>query len=247
MKYLWATTGTIGNAGVGFSHFGPLHLAWLVFAVVFTALCCVLYRRLDGRRRRRMRVWIAGGVWAAEGLKWFTLLVGGTFTKNYLPLHLCSINLFLVAWHAWRPNRVLNNFLYLICIPGAVLALLFPSWTKLPLLNLMHIHSFVFHILLAVYPAMLLAGGDIRPQLRYVPKCMALLAGFAVAAAITNALLDTNYMYLSYAPSGTPLVWFADKWGNHLWGYVALFPLLILAMYLPVEYRASRRRRRFIV
>lgn len=241
MKYLWATTGSIGNVGVGFSHFSPLHLAWLGFMVVFTTLCCVLYRRLDAPRRRRMRIWIAGCVWAAEGLKWFTLLVGGTFTKNYLPLHLCNINLFLIAWHPWKPNRVMDNFLYLICIPGALLALLFPSWTKLPLMNLMHIHSFVFHILLVVYPAMQLAGGDIRPQIKYVPKCLVLLAGFAVVAAITNALLDTNYMYLSYAPKGTPLVWFEENMGNHLWGYAVLFPLLILAMYLPAELRPLTR------
>ena len=41
-----------------------------------------------------------------------------------LPLHLCSINIIFIAIHAWKPGKMLDNFLYGICIPGAVAALL---------------------------------------------------------------------------------------------------------------------------
>ena len=113
---------------------------------------------------------------ADELFKVIGLAAYGNYTPQYLPLHLCSINILLTAVHAVKPSRLLDNFLYVVCIPAAVAALLFPTWTALPAANFMHIHSFTVHILLAVYPIMLTAGGDIQPRLRFIPNCLAFLA-----------------------------------------------------------------------
>ena len=112
-------------------------------------------------------------------------------------------------------------------------ALLFPGWTKLPLANLMHIHSFTIHILLAAYPVMLLSGGDIRPQPRFIPHCLGVLSIFALIALGVNVCLGTNYMYLMYAPKNNPLYFFQQHFGNHLTGYALILPLVLALMYLP--------------
>lgn len=248
MKYLLATSGTI-EKGVGFAMFDGVHLAWLGGFVLFTVLCCLLYRRLSAKGRRIMRIVMAALIVADEALKMATLFIGGNFSVNYLPLHLCSINLFLIAWHAFRPSRTLDNYLYAVCVPAALAALLFPNWTALPPTSLMHIHSFTFHMLLACYPVMLLAGGDIRPQLRSLPKVVLLLACLAAIAATANEVLGTNFMFLSYASKSNPLYWFKKHWGNHLWGYAVLAPLLVGGMYAPEIVRAAKRlvRRRAVV
>lgn len=41
--------------GVGFALFGACHLLWLAGFVVFTVLCCLLYRRLAVSGREWMR------------------------------------------------------------------------------------------------------------------------------------------------------------------------------------------------
>lgn len=240
MKYLLATTGTI-EKGVGFDMFGPCHLIWLAGFAVFTVICCLVYRRLGEKARRWTRIVMAGAIVADELLKMAVLFIGGNFTKNYLPLHLCSINLFLIAWHAFRPSKTLDNYLYVACVPGALAALLFPSWTALPPTSLMHIHSFTFHILLACYPLMLLVAGDIRPDLRTLPKVILLLGCLAGIAAITNAILGTNYMYLSYASKSNPLYWFEKNMGDHLWGFAVILPLLVLGMYAPQIVQGIRK------
>lgn len=240
MKSYWLeTTGSI-EKGVGFSHFSTLHIGWLVCFVLFTGGLCMVYRRRESQGRQRLRRIVAGAIVADEIFKMAVLIIGGHYTKNYLPLHLCSINIFLIAYHACKPGRVLDNFLYAVCVPGALAALLFPNWTKLPLANFMHIHSFTIHILLAAYPIMLLSGGDIRPDAKYIPKCLGVLAGFAVVALTVNLILDTNYMYLMSAPKNTPLYWFDQKFGNHLVGYLVLLPLILAAMYLPFLIRRKR-------
>ena len=152
---------------------------------------------------------------------------------DYLPLHLCSINIFLIAAHAVKPTKLLNNFLYLICIPGALAALLFPTWTELPPTSFMHLHSFSIHILLATYPIMLTAGKDIVPDVKYLPKCMLLLAVLAVPALIVNLLCDTNFMFLMYAEPGNPLYLFETAFGSHLLGFPILIAAVIGVMYLP--------------
>lgn len=232
-SYWLETTDTIPS-GVGFAHYDALHLFWLAGFVLFSLAVCLLYRRCGTNRRSLVRKVFACAIVADELLKMAVLTIGGNYTVNYLPLHLCSINIFLIAYHAWRPNRTLDNFLYLVCIPGALAALLFPTWTALPLQNLMHIHSFTVHILLCAYPIMLLTGGDIRPDWRTVPKVLGLLCGLACVALAVNLALGTNYMFLMEAEPGNPLAWFEEACGNHLVGFPVLISAIILVFYGPL-------------
>lgn len=234
MEFFWYTSDNIPK-GLGFSHFDALHLSWLLGGAVLIFVCCLLYRRLNTKGRDRFCKTIAVLLIADELFKVIPMICMGVFRVSYLPFHLCSINLFLIAWHAWRPNRIISAFLYTVCIPGALAALLFPTWTKLPALNFMLIHSFSVHILLLLYPVVLTAGGDIRPRLEMVPKCLALLACLAGVALVLNLIWDTNFMFLMSASKGNPLYFFQQAWGNHLLGFPVLITAIIIVMYTPIE------------
>ena len=162
MNYFWHTEETIPS-GLGFSHFDGFHMAWLLAGTVIIVLCCFLYRKLDDRRRSIFRKTVAVLLIADELFKLIPMFICGTFLVKYLPFHLCSINLFLIAWHAWKPNKTLDNFLYTVCIPGAVAAMLFCTWTEMPPWNYILLHSFTVHILLILYPVVLTSAGDIKP------------------------------------------------------------------------------------
>ncbi len=231
MHPLLETSDTIAS-GLGFSHFDRTHLIWLGVFLLTTAACCFLYRRLGKRGRKNLRLSLAGLLVADELFKYAVLIIGHTWEPWYLPLHLCSVNIFLVAIHAIRPSKLLENFLYTVCMPAALAALLFPSWTKLPFPNLMHIHSFVAHIILALYPIMLVAGG-FRPDIRYVPKCLLLLVGLCIPGLIANLTLDCNFMFLMRASKGNPLYVFETLWGNHLFGYPVLITAVVGVLHLP--------------
>lgn len=241
MNYLLETEETIAP-GLGFPPFGLCHVLWLAAFVLFAAAGSFLYCRLNPGRRRTMRLVLAGAVVADELLKMTVLLLGGNYMARYLPLHLCSVNIFLIAWHALRPNRTLENFLYTVCLPGAIFPLLTPTWTALPPSSLMHIHSFTVHILLAAYPIILLIGRDIHPDPKQLPKCLGLLVALALVAYGANLLFDTNFMFLMEAPSGTPLEWFEQVCGNHLVGFPVIIAILLLVMYSPALVRTLKKR-----
>ena len=151
VEHFWDTVDTIGE-GFGFSLFGARHLVTLALYIGFAALSCKLYKAADEKKRAQLRGLFAVLLLADEAFKQIGLQIGGNFNWDYLPLHLCSINIFLIALYAWKPSRLLDNFLYFICIPAATAALLFPTWTSLPAANFMFWHSTSVHILLAAYP-----------------------------------------------------------------------------------------------
>lgn len=242
MEYFWYTSDNIPK-GLGFSHFSNLHLAWLSLFAIVTVICSWHYRRCGEKGRGRFRKIVALLLIADELFKLIPMLVMGTFRATYLPFHLCSINIFVIAVHAWKPSRLLDNFLYTVCIPGALAALLFPSWTKLPVANFMCIHSFTVHILLVLYPVVLTVNGDIRPRLKDLPKSMLLLAGFAALALVLNLFWDTNFMFLMSAPKGNPLYWFKQQWGSHLLGFPVLIAGIILVLYGPIEFCQRYKKR----
>lgn len=232
MNYFWETSDTIPS-GLGYSHFSGLHLIWLgAFAVVMLA-SCFAYRGLGEKGRKWWRRSVALLLICDEIFKVIPMVIQGYYSPDYLPLHLCSVNIFFIAIHAWKPSKLLGNFLYTVCIPGAIAALLFPTWTKLPAANYMLIHSFTVHIMLALYPTVLTVGGDIRPDVKEIPKTLVLLVGLAAVALVFNLIFDTNFMFLMSASEGNPLYWFAQNWGSHLLGYPVLITAVILVMHTP--------------
>lgn len=236
------TTETIPD-GVGFSHYGLLHFVWLFLFVVLVVGNCLWYRKMNQMRRSRWKKVIAVLLLLDELYKVIFLIAGGRYTPDYLPLHLCSINIFIIAIHAWKPSKMLSGFLYTVCIPGALAALLFPTWTSLPLANFMHIHSFTVHILLAMYPLVLGIAGELKPEVRKIPQYLLLLLLMAIPIYGINLLLDTNFMFLMSADPGNPLYLFEQMWGNHLLGFPVLIVAILLVMFVPmVIFRKLRSR-----
>lgn len=233
MNYFLDTTETIAS-GVGFTHFGLLHLIWLLVFAAVTVVNCILYRKLGAVGRARWKKTVALLLLTDELFKDIMLLIGGRFRPDYLPLHLCSINIILIAVHAWKPSKLLSGYLYTVGIPGALAALLFPTWTSLPIMNFMHLHSFTVHILLALYPIVLGTAGELNPQVKQLPRYLLLLVAMAIPIYGINLLLDTNFMFLMSADAGNPLYLFEQLWGNHLYGFPVLIAAVLLVMYVPL-------------
>ena len=85
-----------------------------------------------------------------------------------------------------------------------------------------------------MYPILLVAGGEVKPDLKTMPKCILLLIGMAIPIYFVNLAFDTNFMFLMRPDKGNPLELFEQLLGNHLWGFPILLPVVMLVMYLPI-------------
>lgn len=230
-QYFFDTKETI-PPGLEWSHYGPWHLLWLAVMVVFITLLSVQYKKQDALARARWRKVTGLIILGMELCKLTMLVLVGRYTHDYLPLHLCSVNILLINIHAAKPGPVLDNFLYGICIPGAMAAMIFPDWTMLPPINYNNIHSFAIHILLVAYPVMVTVGGDLKPDWRKLPWCLLFTLCMAVPVYLFNLKFGTNFMFLMRAEPGNPLLIFEQLWGHHLLGVPVLGTVFIGMMYL---------------
>jgi hypothetical integral membrane protein (TIGR02206 family) len=228
-------------AGVGFTLWGGAHFAWLCIAAAIAAALCLAYRRAPEKGRRRLRHALGWAVLVCEALKDVNVALHGGFDVWYLPLHLCGLAVFFTFAHTRRPGKTLGNFLYSCCMPGAAFALLTPDWTAYPPFSYHSIVGFTVHALLVAYPLMLVCGKDLRPEAKYLPRCLGILVCCAVPIYFFNRAFGTNYMFLMWPSPGSPLEWFASFLGRpgYLLGYLPMLALVWLILYLPFARRKA--------
>lgn len=219
--------------GLGFQAFGPTHLLWLLGGLILWIGGCIFFRKLSETKRKLTLRLLGAYIFLQEMVKNTVLLLLGEFSWGHLPFHLCGINVLLIAFDAIKQVKTVRSFLYYFAIPGAMLALLFPNWTNMPVWNFFHIHSFTIHILLVLYPLLLVTTGQAQTDLKSALKGVGLLVVMAIPVYGLNLLWDTNFMFLMHPDSGNPLEMFEKLLGSHLWGFPILLPIVILLMYLP--------------
>ena len=188
-----------------------------------------------------MRTVLGVYIFLQETVKNLVLIFLGEFGWGYLPFHLCGINILLIAFDIIKETKVVRSFLYYFAIPGAALALLFPNWTDMPVWNFFHIHSFTIHILLVLYPLLLVTTNQVSTDLKSALRGTALLVAMAIPVYFLNLLWGTNFMFLMEPDSGNPLEMFETLLGSHLWGFPILLPVVILVMYVPAKIFMNRK------
>lgn len=220
--------------GVGFQTFGLTHILWLLAGLIVCVTACIFFRKLSAARQKTVLKVLGAYIFLQEMVKNLVLILIGEFSWGYLPFHLCGINILLIAFDTVKQVKTVRSFLYYFAIPGALLALLFPNWTEMPVWNFFHLHSFTIHILLVLYPLLLVTTNQVATDLKSALKGVALLVGMAIPVYGLNLLWDTNFMFLMKPDSGNPLEFFEKLLGSHLWGFPILLPIVIFVMYLPI-------------
>ena len=219
---------------INFEHFGPEHLVMVgIFALVIIA-SMLFYRRLDDKNRQKFLYIMAILLILDEAVKQLSAIFTGQWEWGLLPLHLCSINIFVCVINSKTRGNLSSELLYALCVPGAALALLMPTWTNLPHWNIMSIHSNTVHLLLLTYPLLLLAGG-FRPSIKRLPKVFLVLLCECVPIFFLNKVLDTNFFFLNGLAGNPVLEILAGIFGKEF--YFLGMPFILIAvwavMYLP--------------
>ena len=94
--------------------------------------------------------------------------------------------------------------------------MLSPSWQRLPVWNLLHLHSYSIHVLLILYPVLLLAGG-FRPQVHHIRWVLAFLCAIATPIFFLNRLLKTNFFFLNDPQGNAITAFFAHCFGERFY------------------------------
>ncbi len=237
-EYFWKQYEDLPQ-GLGYMRFSAEHIITLL---VLGALIAMAVRLLTGGRlRSAMRVipWVMAGL---ELLKDGFLIHAGHFGVGYLPLHLCSLGLFvfiaasLAKTDRWR--MIWGEIACVLILPGTIAALLFPDWAHLyPVFNFMNLYGYAWHGLLLLYPLLMVRSGWTRLSIRHAHYPWIFLICAGVPVYVFDRLADCNYMFVSRPLKGTPLAWIAAVTGDtwYLAGYIAFAVIVIGLIYIGIE------------
>ena len=219
---------------LNFSHFSPEHLFVTAIYIAIIVAAMIFYKKLGEKERQKFLYVISALLIADELFKHICAAATGQWEWGFIPLHLCSINIFVCVFNSFKRDKLSSEILYATCFPGALLALLMPTWSNLPYWNFLAIHSTTVHILLMMYPLLLLAGG-FRPDFKRIPKVFLVLLCECVPIFFLNKVIDTNFFFLNRTANNPLLEIFADIFGNELFflGMPVLLVFVWAAMYLP--------------
>jgi len=215
--------------------YGTVHLMELAISLAFIVGAALWYRRSSARTRRRILVGVTALLLLDEAALLLGMALTGQWNWSYLPLHLCNINVFVCLYNTITDRNWCKEELYALCIPGAMLALLCPSWLDVPSWwTLINLHSVSIHALLVLYPVLLVAGGY-RPSPRRVPQVLAFLFGSALPIYFLNQSLNTNFYFLNNPYGNIITSTFTALLGEkyYILGFLPAAALALFLMYLP--------------
>lgn len=246
MSDFWLTKSTMDKINpdyINFEHFSPIHLFVTALFIGIIIAAMLYYRKLDEKSRQNFLYIMSALLIADELWKHIGSLATGQWEWEFVPLHLCSINIFVCVINSFKRDDFTSEVLYSVCIPGASLALLMPTWTNLPYWNFMSLHSNSVHVLLAMYPLLLIAGG-FKPNFRRLPKVLLLLLCECIPIYFLNKVLDTNFFFLNGTAGNPVLKILASVFGKEFYfiGFLPLLFVLWFFMYLP-WYLAERKQK----
>lgn len=233
----WLTKGTFTELypeSVNYEHFSLEHLLFLAIYVVIIVIAMICYKRLDEKGRDKFLKIMAVALIIDELWKHIGCLATGQWNFEYLPLHLCSINVFFCVLYAFKRSDTVAELLYATCLPGAAVALIMPTWNAMPYWNFMTIHSTTVHILLVLFPLVLIAGG-FKPNFRRIPKVLLIVLCECLPIYFLNKVLNTNFFFINGTEENPLLELLAGIFGENLYviGVVLIFLVLWVFMYFP--------------
>ncbi len=241
LSEFWYTEYTMSRAHgydyTVFNLFDRTHITWLIVCLVFTVGISLLYRKSSEKVRRRLEISVAMFALFLEVSRMIEEAVTDQWHITSLPLQLCSISAIFCAWYGIHPNRLAGNLLYALSMPGAALALISPSWTMLPVWSFNHLNSAIAHIVIFSYPIMLIAGGKFKPELKELPKVLAILAAMCLIVTPINEGYNSNFFFIGYAYGNPISTICAGIFGEDYFvvGYAILLAIVEAGLYIPFE------------
>jgi hypothetical integral membrane protein (TIGR02206 family) len=200
------------------------HWIYMLLSLAACVFCLRRLHRLPEEKRNTATWWLVGLAFSMWIVPPVIMCVTDTGERwiEHLPLHLCSSACIIIPLAILTRSKVLMNYVYGLCFPGAVMAIVTPG-SMYRALSYLGFHYWLYnvsHVILIIAGLAPIAFGWFRPQWRYyVPACLIGTALMIVDYPI-NKLLDTNYLFVNRPEPGTPIAAMADLAGVP--GYVGV-------------------------
>lgn len=220
--------------GGGFETFGAPHLVAMTLTVALPLALAAIARRLPDRGPTAIAWLIAVMLLANEFIYWAVRIdqIGlDGWVRNHMPLHVCGVAVLLTAWTLLFRNERTFEVIYFWGLVGAANAVITPGGIGVGFPQYRFFQYFIAHSGIVTGVLFATWGLGMRPTLRGMFRAFGYLAVFAAFVGAVNAVLGSNFMWLSAAPPGTVSPFFALPWPWYL-PILAVFGLVMFFVVL---------------
>ena len=204
---------------VGYGLYSQTHISVIMISMLMIVLITVRYAVSDKAQREKIRKTVAVIPVVLMILRYIYVLTCGASIVFELPLHLCSMTgifCFIYEFFLKRSpfiRSVLGQALYALCLPGALMAILFPDGTIYPVIHFISLESYLFHVLIITYICIRLVDKGIVPRVKEAYKSIIFLLIVVPPVYLFNVIYKTNFMFVIRPSSGSPLYRFYEIGG----------------------------------
>ena len=196
MKYFWTHRYHIPE-GMGYGQFTPAHLIWIALTTVFIAAVAFLYAGAGPSEKLTILRSIAAALMISEVIKMVLMAKTGVKISEYLPLEICSFGAyFIVLDSISASNPFFGVMLLTLFMPGAIMAIVFPTTQALPAINFYTIHQFLYHGLIVAYVAARFVCGEIPLVYSTLWGSIARILVLIGIMYVVDTVFDRNFMFL---------------------------------------------------
>jgi len=230
--------------GAPFELFGVHHIiAMGVIALINVAIIC-FGRRLSSRGRDIVRYTLAAALLVGE-TSWhvWNLATGQWTVQTLLPLHLCSVLVWLSAVMLLTKSYRIYEFAYLLGIAGALQAILTPDAGQYGFPHFRFFQTFVSHGAIVTSAVFMTVVVGYRPVPKSLLRVAVMANVYMLFVGVVNALIGSNYLYIAHKPETASLLDVLPPWPWYILYIEGIGLVMMLLLYLPFAIRDWRAKR----
>lgn len=215
--------------------FGPKHLTVVFIFVLLWASFFYFRKRWGQKEIKTVRTTLAILLALNEiGLHIWTAYWGIWNIQTMLPLHMCSVMLWIIVYMALTDNRSLYDFAYFLGIGGALQAFLTPSdgsMYDIPHYRIMQ--TLIAHGLIITIPLFMTVVEGMRPTWASFKRIFIWTNIYMILIFFLNRVIGSNYLFIAQKPPPPTLMDILSPWPWYIPQLEVVAFIIFFILYIP--------------
>ena len=220
--------------GEPFTLFDMKHLIALGVILLIILMIFFSRKKFSERKKEDIRDTMAGILILNEiGWHLWNYFFNEWTIQTMLPLHVCSILVWLGAVMLFKRSYRIYEFMYFLGIAGALQALLTPDIGIYGFPHYRFFQSFISHGFIVIAALYMTFVEEMRPDWKSILRVFLITNVYMVAVYFVNDAIGSNYLYINHKPPTASLLDMLPEWPTYILYMEAIGLLSIFILYLP--------------
>jgi hypothetical integral membrane protein (TIGR02206 family) len=226
--------------GPAFELFSPPHWAALAIVVLLN-IFLLRFRGSSEATRRTVRWTLALILWVNE-LAWhiWNNWVGIWTIQTMLPLHLCSLLVWIGGFMLVTRSYRIYEFAYFLGIGGAIQALLTPDLGIYGFPHFRYFQTFISHGLIVTSAIYMTTVEGFRPTWKSILRIAVFMNLYMIVVYFINSAIGSNYLMINHKPPTASILDLLPAWPVYVIYMEVLGLVTFVLLYLPFVWKDWR-------